>query len=167
MLYIRLAEPGDQEEIAQIHAEAWLTAYKDILPPQDLARGSLEARRKLWAGLLAQPGHRHYIALEQGTPVGFFSLIQPTDPDLPPGALEVKAIYFSSRHWRKGYGTQCMSFILSHAKTQGSSCIILWVLEANTRARTFYQKAGMTPDGARKPVSPGSAVDEIRYRLTL
>jgi hypothetical protein len=45
--------------------------------------------------------------------------------------------------------------------------VTLWVLEANDRARRFYEIAGFLPDGSRKPADlPGGVrLPELRYRL--
>jgi RimJ/RimL family protein N-acetyltransferase len=46
----------------------------------------------------------------------------------------------------------------------------LWVLEENHRARRFYERAGMAPDGDRDVYTPrGSSValPEVRYAASL
>ncbi len=167
MLYIRKAEPEDLEEIAQVHTDAWLAAYKHIFSARDLARGSLDARRSQWRERLAQKEHGHYVAAEQGDIVGFFTLAQPQDKDLPEGTLELEAIYFSPAQWRKGYGTQCLSFIMSQAREGGKTHISLWVLRDNHSAAAFYEKIGFYSDGCQRPVGPGSEVLENRWILAL
>ena len=43
--------------------------------------------------------------------------------------------------------------------------VTLWVLEANTRARRFYEKAGFAPDGTSKPADLfGVMLPKLRYR---
>jgi hypothetical protein len=44
----------------------------------------------------------------------------------------------------------------------------LWVLEANARARAFYERAGWRHDGTRGFFErPGFAAPELRYRKLL
>jgi RimJ/RimL family protein N-acetyltransferase len=44
----------------------------------------------------------------------------------------------------------------------------LWVLDANARARRFYERAGWAPDGAvMTDDSRGFRIREVRYRRTL
>jgi hypothetical protein len=45
--------------------------------------------------------------------------------------------------------------------------VTLWVLEANRRARSFYESFGFTPDGDMKDDDQWFAVREVRYRLEL
>jgi RimJ/RimL family protein N-acetyltransferase len=54
--------------------------------------------------------------------------------------------------------------------TAGHSEVRLWVLVDNHRARRFYERAGMAPDGARETFTPpgGTAeLAEIRYSQRL
>jgi hypothetical protein len=45
---------------------------------------------------------------------------------------------------------------------------VLWVLEGNTQARSFYARTGWAADGARKAdVLAGVLVTEFRYRRNL
>jgi hypothetical protein len=51
----------------------------------------------------------------------------------------------------------------------GFDRVTLWALEANRRARSFYESFGFTPDGAMKDDDQwkGFAVREVRCRLEL
>jgi len=40
---------------------------------------------------------------------------------------------------------------------------LLWVLEANTRGRSFYERHGFLADGATKVLDFDAAVTELRY----
>lgn len=47
---------------------------------------------------------------------------------------------------------------------RGYLAITLWVLERNQLARSFYERLGYTPDGARKDVAMGDAMlRDVRY----
>lgn len=167
MLFIRKADQEDLEEIAQVHADAWQAAYRNLLSPKDLTYGSLEKQRTRWKEKLAAEEHGHYVATEQGSIVGFFTLQEPKEADLPPGTLEVKAIYFAPNQWRKGYGTQCMSFILEKVREAEYKNISLWMLKDNDNAGAFYKKLGFVADGRQRPVAPDSTALEARYILAL
>ena len=60
-----------------------------------------------------------------------------------------------------------MDRVLAKVKMAGYTCITLWVLEANARARRFYHRAGFAPDGARHVLDDLGGVTEIRYRRAL
>ena len=60
-----------------------------------------------------------------------------------------------------------MDQVLAKVRAAGYASITLWVLEANARARGFYQKAGFAPDGAHHVLDDLGGVTEIRYRRAL
>jgi GNAT superfamily N-acetyltransferase len=81
---------------------------------------------------------------------------------------EVAAIYLASDSWGKGFGRELMNAALAHLSGAGYVQATLWVLDTNCRARSFYEKAGFTVDGAVKLDDRGSfELREVRYRRSL
>ena len=168
MLYIRRATAQDAQTIAAIQGEAWRQAYRELLPPESLEKlGSTEYWLEYWEKELKAPQADHYIALEGFQAVGFFSLGEPRDEDREEGSRELLLIYFAPDHWRKGYGTQCMSFILSNVREGGYQKLVLWALKGNLIGVSFYTKLGFLQDGRERQVLPDSPVTEVRFYKTL
>jgi GNAT superfamily N-acetyltransferase len=80
---------------------------------------------------------------------------------------ELYALYVHPAWWSTGTGRALMDRVLAKAGAAGYACITLWVLEANARARRFYQRAGFAPDGTRHVLDDLGGVTEIRYRRIL
>jgi ribosomal protein S18 acetylase RimI-like enzyme len=80
---------------------------------------------------------------------------------------ELYALYVHPAWWSTGTGRALMDHVLARVCVAGYACITLWVLEANARARGFYQRAGFAPDGARHVLDDLGGVTEIRYRRAL
>ena len=80
---------------------------------------------------------------------------------------ELYALYVHPAWWSTGTGRALMDRVLAKVRAAGYACITLWVLEANARARRFYQRAGFAPDGARHVLDELGGVTEIRYRRAL
>lgn len=74
-----------------------------------------------------------------------------------------RSIYFAPDHWRKGYGTQCMSFILSNVVEAGYRKLILWALKGNLIGSSFYTKLGFLQDGRERKVKPDLPVTEVCF----
>lgn len=164
MLYIRRAAAKDAQTIAVIQAESWRQAYREILPPQSLEKlGSPSYWLEYWQKELKASTAEHYIALEGDQAVGFFSLGEPEEEDREPGNRELRSIYFAPDHWRKGYGTQCMSFILSNVVEAGYRKLILWALKGNLIGSSFYTKLGFLQDGRERKVKPDLPVTEVCF----
>jgi GNAT superfamily N-acetyltransferase len=81
---------------------------------------------------------------------------------------EIVAIYLASTAWGKSVGRALMAAALAQLSAIGYQEATLWVLDTNVRARTFYEKAGFSPDGAAKLDDRGEfQLREVRYRRPL
>lgn len=169
-LSIRVAEPDDAGDLARVHIAAWRAAYRGIVPDEHLDALSWSDRRDRWSDLLTDPGNpgRTIIAVLNSQLVGFASTGPCRDEDLAgQGVYELFAIYLDPSHWRRGTGSALLRAALSGVPA-GTPAVTLWVLEANTAARSFYARHGFTPDGASKPyLVAGTTVPEVRYRRML
>ena len=52
---IRLGVPDDAAAIAALHAESWRSAYRGLIPDDDLGNGLDDERRKFWEDRFASP----------------------------------------------------------------------------------------------------------------
>ena len=55
---------------------------------------------------------------------------------------EIYAVYVLAQQQRRGIGRQLMGVSARHLMDQGFGAAMLWALEANGRARTFYEALG-------------------------
>ncbi|MFJ1647160.1 GNAT family N-acetyltransferase [Streptomyces sp. NPDC088258] len=61
-----------------------------------------------------------------------------------------------------------MAALTDHAEARGYRSLRLWVLTGNQRARRFYAKSGLAPDGAEGSFEvAGATVRELRYAMRL
>jgi GNAT superfamily N-acetyltransferase len=94
--------------------------------------------------------------------VGFVSVGASRDAD---ASGELFAIYVEPDHWGTGVGGDLLAAGEQRLRELGHTDAILWVLEDNPRARRFYERAGWSRDGARRPITfLGVEVPEARYR---
>lgn len=83
------------------------------------------------------------------------------------GPAELYAIYVVPRQWSSGAGRALLDGVLALAAGDGYTDISLWVLEANTRARTFCEQAGFAPTGEAAVLARLDGVMQVRYRRML
>jgi GNAT superfamily N-acetyltransferase len=74
---------------------------------------------------------------------------------------QVRRLYVDPDHWGCGIGRRLHDRVLEHLRAGGQGVVALWVLEANARARSMYERWGWRSTADRQTVYPG--VDEIRY----
>jgi GNAT superfamily N-acetyltransferase len=78
-------------------------------------------------------------------------------------AGEVYAIYVAPSWWSTGTGRSLMEAAVAGLVSTGYRRAVLWVLDTNSRARRFYEKAGWAPDGAANTMEALGGVVEVRY----
>ena len=165
---IRRATPADAPGIARAHVETWRAAYAGILPAAALDALSVPAGASRWAGLLAVPESRTWVALRDGDVVGFATAGPPRDADLDGSYGEVYAAYVRPAAQRAGLGRALLDTACGWLAETGRDSAALWVLSANAQARAFYATCGWCQDGAEREIDVGGAVAaEARYRINL
>lgn len=124
-----------------------------------------EQDERIWRERIEGPQAVHALAERGGETIGFVS-IGPARDDAEAG--EVYAIYVVPEAWGTGAGHALMLEALGRLREGGYREAILWVLDDNPRARTFYQREGWTvTDEAREETFLETPVREVRYRVTL
>jgi ribosomal protein S18 acetylase RimI-like enzyme len=159
---IRPATAEDAEAVARVHLETWRVTYTDVFPREALEDFSAErVARRAEMHRRAPP----IVAEVDGAIVGFVSVGPATDDDADG---ELYAIYVLPAHWGTGTGRALLEAGEARLRELGHRDVVLWVLEDNPRARRFYEAAGWTHDGVRRPIEVfGVSVPEIRYAKTL
>jgi GNAT superfamily N-acetyltransferase len=167
---IRAAIAEDIGAIARIHVACWQTAYRGILPDETLDALRVEQREELWRRWIAGPGVHALVAERDGRIIGFTRLCPSRPLENPPDAsAEVTHLYVDPAIQARGTGRALLERVLAIARASGYRTLILWVLEENRNARRFYERLGLSPDGARHtdPAYLGNDAVELRYAMPI
>ncbi|BDB42541.1 GNAT family N-acetyltransferase [Mycobacterium kiyosense] len=143
----------------------WQSAYRGLIDQAFLDGLTPEARARRYT--FGQPGIRMpvtLVAVRDATISGFVTFGLCRDED---STGEVMAIYVDPSQLGTGVGRLLIEAARERLRGLGVSGAVLWVLEANTLARRFYERDGWAPDGARRTAVYGDGpVVEVRYRRT-
>lgn len=136
---------------------SWQRAYSGILDPAFLSGLSVERYAEGWTQLLSSVPTPHVgVATDMGGRLLGFSHVCPSrDGDAVPGTGELTSLYLEPGSWGTGVGSELHDtamVALGGAHTQAT----LWVLEANERARWFYERKGWVLDGPSRVEDVGS-----------
>jgi GNAT superfamily N-acetyltransferase len=159
---VRAATGKDAAGIARAQEHGWQRAYRHVFPVEELDRGGF-IRPELWRERLEHPppGWLTLVADEHGEVVGFASVGPSRDER---GIGELYAIYVHPDWWGTGAGRALIERGETELRSHYAEAV-LWVLEDNPRARSFYEAAGWSPDGAVKSDERwGVRAPEVRYR---
>jgi ribosomal protein S18 acetylase RimI-like enzyme len=173
MVEIRELTEADIDPVAALNVRSWQVGYAGIVPAEvldvlDPAR--FAARRR---ALSAPAGARTVVADDAGTIVGFASFgpshVPQKHDEYDRSAGELYAIYVDPDRWGSGIGRLLIAAVVEGLAPDYPE-MRLWVLEENHRARRFYERAGLAPDGARDFYTPpggDTGLPEIRYSRRL
>jgi RimJ/RimL family protein N-acetyltransferase len=169
---VRPATVQDAARIAEVHVRSWQSAYRGLLPHDYLDSLDPADRVQRWQQVLSstEPARGGVLVATDADVICGFASVGPTrDQDESQDHVgEVMAIYLAPGAWGKGYGRELMTASLRSLHLVGYLQATLWVLDANMRARRFYEIAGFQPDGARKVDDREEfQLQEIRYRRSL
>jgi GNAT superfamily N-acetyltransferase len=169
---LRDARRGDELAVAEVHVRSWQEAYRGLMPdsyldaldPRDRAGGYI-----FEAGDPAAPATVLAVGEEDGKEVvlGFATFCPSRDEDAP-DLGEVVALYVDPNRHGGGVGRLLMTEARRRLHHAGFTEALLWVLDGNARAATFYEREGWRPDGAKRVEHPYDIVSNVsRYRRRL
>lgn len=155
----KLRDTDDRLAVSRIYEESWKSAYKGIVPQAYL--DGIPAGH--WASGLDRVGWTALVMTEGETLIGISSVCPSRWAEYP-GFGEVVSLYLLPEYMGRGLGKPLLEAAVRELEGQGFRDILLWVLEENHRARSFYEKNGFRPGGARKEVTiGGKALTELLY----
>lgn len=169
---IRPAALDDASRLAEIHITSWQAAYADVLPAEFLDGLSTElgARTEQWQDWLStESPQRSVLVVADGDDIVGFAHHGPSgDKDLKATEVgELYSMYLDPQRYRQGWGSELMTAVFDELRAGGFAGASLWVMTANTAARTFYERAGWEADGAKTDHCLGITIPAVRYRRAL
>ena len=162
-MLIRDAVPADAAAVGRVHVRSWQATYRGVVPDAVLDALDASERGRLWAHRLLQlsgSGARVLVAEVGGGVVGFVAVGGTGEV----GVGEVYSLYLDPEVIGTGVGRTLFIAAVDALRDLGLRRAVLWVGEANGRARRFYEAAGWFADGGCKvDGSFGAPIAEIRY----
>ena len=167
MAVVRLAVPADAEAMARVHVASWQFAYRGMLDDELLDGLNWRDRRKFWTRILRRPTipeSANYVIEDDGLIVGFASVGPCRDEDRSDATQwELYGLYLEPAAIGRGLGAAITDHAFANIPAHVDD-ISLWVIAANQRARTYYERIGFTLDGLDQYTQIGEQdVYEVRY----
>jgi GNAT superfamily N-acetyltransferase len=154
---VRPGREEDAEGLVRAYEAAWDAALAPIAGKSlgDLAPFDAQVERAR-ASLAAPPDDAAaWVAERDGEIIGMATA----------GEAELRALYVVPSAWGSGVAQDLMRTALDWLRVRAVEEAVLWVGEANDRARRFYEREGWSADGETRVSALGPR--ELRYRLTL
>lgn len=150
---VRPARPEEAAAVAAVHEAAWNASAGAIVGRELEELAPFESRvEQIRAGLEDPPADACLLVAERAGELIGMAVCR---------GDELRDLYVAPASWATGAADALLDESLAFLRSAGVRRAILWVGEANLRARRFYEKHGWRPDGSTResPLGPG----ELRY----
>ena len=102
-----------------------------------------------WRSRLAETAY--FAAWQHGEPAG---LAAGLDDAADPARPHLVSMWVSPQARGRGVADAVMAAVAGWARDRGAAALVLWVTDANPRARAFYRRMGFRSTGLRQLVRP-------------
>ena len=130
-MFLRRAEPGDTEAVAEVHVRSWQVAYRGLLPNEYLDVLDLVDRASRYTFGDVDPGHPQTTVAVDGDVICGFATVAPCRDQDMSSAGERYAIYVHPTWWNRGVGRKMIKDARRRLVDQGFHEAVLWVLVGN------------------------------------
>ena len=153
---IRLAGPDEAEALFAIQKAASLAGLGHIFPADRFPYPD-DAVRERWREVVAGPDHQAFVAETDGEAVGVAAIERDW----------LNGLYVLPERWGGTVASALHEAVVDAMRASGVAGVHLWVLEANARARRFYERRGWRENGTTRVVPyPPNPID-VGYSRSL
>lgn len=165
---IRAAALADAASIASVHFTSWRETYTWLLPPEVIARNTLERREAFWHAILESGSRDVFVAdAGGGELVGF--ACGGAMPETMPGRAPIcgydayiDALYVLRAWHRRGLGRALLAALATRLRDSGFRSAALHVVAANDAVR-FYEHLGARLIHAEPLVKGNDDAGQLAY----
>jgi ribosomal protein S18 acetylase RimI-like enzyme len=137
---IRRAEPRDAPAIADVHHEAWHGAYAGIIPHRALNAMINRRGSEWWANAIRRAAT--VLVVEIGGKVAGYTTVGRNRARELPQQGEIYELYLRPEYQGVGLGSRLFAAARQKLADHGLKGMVVWALEDNTNALSFYAGAG-------------------------
>ena len=151
---VRTALPEDSGIVGEVHSKAWKSAYRGIFPDEYIDADTAAKRTAEFLESIKDSKCTYFLLEETDQAAGIVKTREENN------SLEIESIYILDEYRGKGIGGQFMDYIKTYKHFDS---IFLWVLEANAKARRFYENNGFVLTGDSRTINRGIDLEQLRY----
>lgn len=164
-MIIRPATDSDISEVAAIKVESWRHAYAGIVPAAVLDALTAQEVREQWLGTGGADFTSCVLVAERDDDILGYAMFGPVRDVAADYGGQLYAIYLRPAVMRGGIGSALFRAASARLGAQGHANFLLWVFEANTVARRFYERQGgvLIPGATVVTEIGGAHLPEVAY----
>lgn len=159
---IRRARVEDAQSIGLVQVESWRRTYAGIIPDAYLASLDEVERASMWKREIESGRFFIFVVEDQWGIFGFVSGGEIREP-IQGYDCELYAIYLMPALQRRGVGQELALTLREALLMESFSSMIVWVLERNLPAISFYKRLGGIQIGQRMIEIGGAELPELAF----
>ncbi|HWW49185.1 MAG TPA: GNAT family N-acetyltransferase [Xanthobacteraceae bacterium] len=140
LIEVRPARPTDAAAIADVHDEAWLSAYRGIIPGAELQK-LIHRRGAAWWQSAIRKGSRISVLVFGDKIAGYANYGRNRARSLQFDG-EIYEIYLRPEFQGLGFGRKLFSAARRDLAQSGLKSVVIWALSDNEPATGFYRSLG-------------------------
>lgn len=164
VVQVRPANASDADDIRLVYLASWRSAYQGLLTVDMLEVEAAKRAEHDWASNIRSGSSHVEIAVDHQEVVGVVVTSGP--PGGPRDLPEITMLYVIPAYWGGAAACQLLAAGIHWIAHEGWSAARLRVVEAQARARRFYEREGWWPDAELAPAHNG-LFNLVHYRRDL
>ncbi len=157
---IRPAHAQDAEHLARVFAESWGEAYRGVIPHLHL-QSMIRRRNADWWRAALRNGET-MLALEVSDQIGGYATFGPSRTR-GAQAAEIYELYLAPTYQGLGLGELLFEGCRAQLDERRLEGLLVWVLAANSQARSFYWRRGGRPVARAQDRIGGARIEKVAY----
>lgn len=137
---IRKAQVSDAAAIAEVHHAAWRGAYAGIIPHKALTRMLSRRGTEWWANAIRRAAS--VLVIEIGGELAGYATIGRNRASSLKQQGEIYELYLRPEYQGVGLGSRLFAAARARLAAHGLKGLVVWALEDNENALSFYAGAG-------------------------
>lgn len=158
---LRRARLAEADAIADLHRDAWLQAYRGIIPAVALDR-MVAARDGRWWGNTLARGNRVHV-LEFDSVLAGYASFGPARQRRIAALGEIYELYLRPEYQGLGFGRRLFAHARRELGANRMPSVLVWALSANAPACHFYERIGGAIAGRGTEKVGGLPLERIAY----
>lgn len=169
---IRKAIKKDAKVIAKIKIDGWRSAYKGIVSQYYLSNMNIEKEAEKIENVIAKEDEEHkwdyYVYIADNVDKIFaFSAVSENKCKEYSTDCEIIALYVNPNYHRMGIGTNFLDHMKQDFAEKNLKNILIWCLEDNSNAKSFYEKNGGILVGEKDSTIGTQTLKQVGYRFSI
>jgi ribosomal protein S18 acetylase RimI-like enzyme len=161
VIEIRRAKPADAPVVAEVHDEAWRTAYQGIIPGNELDK-LISRRGPEWWDSAIRKGSRITLLQFGDNIAGYANYGRNRARSLTYDG-EIYELYLRPEYQGLGFGRRLFSAARKDLVQSGLRTLVIWALSDNEPAVEFYRSLGGRPVARSSERFGGKTLDKVAY----